>query len=74
VRLDHLLSREIRVSAIGEVGALKALRLIARSFMFLRQVGRAGSRKAAGDRSRPGKNTENPFEHPIREFLPLFMC
>jgi hypothetical protein len=53
---------------------LKALRLIARSFVSLRQVGHAGSRKAVGDRSRPGKNTENPFEHPIREFLPLFMC
>jgi hypothetical protein len=31
VRLDHLLSREIRVGTIGEVPTIKAPRLIARS-------------------------------------------
>ena len=74
MRLDHLLSREIRVLTRGGVGALmapKVDRTVDRSPL---SGGWRRRRKASETESDPTKNTDNPFEHSNRNFLPLFKC
>jgi hypothetical protein len=68
VRLDHLLSREIRVrTAYGEVLALMAPRLIARSLAFPAEWNAPAQ---AGGRPRLG---ETPYRaRSSALFLPLF--
>ena len=71
MRLDHLLSREIRVPARGGAGALMALRLIARPIVSPARWEAAAPATASQVDQRPGK-TPNPFEHSPRGSLPLF--
>ena len=53
MRLDHLLSREIRAPIIGEIGALMAPRLIARSIVSPVKVGGGMDLRVGADRERP---------------------
>ena len=69
MRLDHLLSREIRAPTLGGVGALMAPWLIARSIV---PPARWGTRAPATAREIEATWRETPFGRPIREFLPLF--
>jgi hypothetical protein len=61
VRLDHLLSRENRVSTLGGIEALMAPMVDRTVDRFPSQVGSVVARKGGGDRSRPGENHRNPF-------------
>ena len=58
MRLDHLLSREIRVPAHGGVGALMALRLIARPIVSPRQVGSGAAGNGIAGRFATWQDTE----------------
>jgi hypothetical protein len=60
VRLDHLLSKEIRVSILGGIEAQMAPRLIARSPASPQPGGARSTPQGVGGRMRPGENTENP--------------
>ena len=69
MRLDHLLSREIRVSILGGIGALMAPTVDRTVDRFPSQVGSAGARKGNGDRPRPGEITE-----PVRPSVSTALC
>ena len=66
MRLDHLLSREIRAPTLGGIGALMAPRLIARSFASPVRWGAPAPATAAEADLRPDEKHRNPFEHPSR--------
>ena len=72
MRLDHLLSREIRVSILGGIEALMAPTVDRAVDRFPSQVGSAGARKGGGDRSRPGENHRTRSSIRLEGSLSLF--
>ena len=71
MRLDHLLSREIRVPTLGGIGALMAPRLIARSFSHTARLGMLDPARDPEAERDLVRNTQ-PSRTSFQRLLPLF--